>query len=83
MKTFEPSLTEKRVERPVSLHRGHQIHETLPGTWVYSDTGKPVAKDPNRPCGHCGRVNTAEGHDGCLGVLPGVVNAERSVEPPH
>ena len=26
-------------------------------------------------CGHCGKDRTPEGHDGCLGTLPGVMNA--------
>lgn len=27
------------------------------------------------PCGHCGLYNTVEGHDGCLGTIPNVMNA--------
>lgn len=30
--------------------------------------GKPV-------CGHCGLSRATEGHDGCVGTLPGVMNA--------
>ena len=30
---------------------------------------------PYRPCGYCGLHNTAEGHDGCIGTLPNVMNA--------
>lgn len=26
-------------------------------------------------CGHCGLSRTPEGHDGCIGTLPGVTNA--------
>ena len=44
-------------------------------TWLYVDTGRPVADDPNRACGHCGGRNTLEGHDHCLGTLPRVINA--------
>jgi len=29
----------------------------------------------NRPCGYCGEHNTVEGHDACLGILPGMMNA--------
>lgn len=55
-------------------HRGHPI--TLTGdTWVYSDTGEPVPDNPTRRCGHCQRPNRDDGHDACLGVLPGVRNA--------
>ena len=26
-------------------------------------------------CTHCGKERTAEGHDGCVGTLPNVMNA--------
>ena len=26
-------------------------------------------------CGHCGKKRTPEGHDGCIGILEGVMNA--------
>jgi hypothetical protein len=45
------------------------------GKWRYCSDGVPVSDDPFRPCGHCGRPQTPEGHDGCLGTLPGVMNA--------
>ena len=54
--------------------RGHQI-QVKGRTWRYVDTGRPVADDPNRACGWCGHRNTSEGHDHCLGTLPGVINA--------
>lgn len=37
--------------------------------WVYEDS-TPASID--RPCPHCGLLPTPEGHDGCLGTLPGV-----------
>ena len=43
--------------------------------WRYEDTGQPVAENPEPACGLCGAETTPEGHDGCLGTLPGVVNA--------
>ena len=52
-------------------HRGHRIE----CRWFYADTHAAVADDPSRPCGHCGMASTAEGHDGCLGTLPGAMNA--------
>lgn len=55
-------------------YRGHRILK-VSNTWVYFDTGQPVADNPNRRCGHCGLPNTPEGHDGCLGTLPGVWGA--------
>jgi hypothetical protein len=57
-----------------SSHRGHRIVRR-DGTWIYADNERPVSADPYRDCGHCGRAATAEGHDGCLGTLPGVANA--------
>ena len=53
--------------------RGHQI-VCVNGEWLYADTMTPTAGHP-RDCGHCGLPNTPEGHDGCLGALPGVMNA--------
>ncbi|MFP1683392.1 hypothetical protein ACLD0W_12840 [Alloalcanivorax sp. C16-1] len=55
--------------------RGHQIHQQGQ-EFVYADTGEPTASTwRQRPCGHCGRADTPEGHDGCLGTVPGVMNA--------
>lgn len=55
--------------------RGYDI-ELLNGQWVFSDTKESTVKTwKNRPCGHCGLHNTPEGHDGCLGTLPNVMNA--------
>lgn len=55
------------------LFRGHPIRPTR---FVFADTGLPVEDTwRERGCGHCGLASTPEGHDGCLGTLPGVVNA--------
>ena len=55
--------------------RGHEIEESGEGL-VYKDTKESVPKTwMDRPCGYCGKENTPEGHDGCLGTLPGVMNA--------
>ena len=58
---------------PKSTHRGHEIANFGNG-WYYADTGEPVASTP-KPCGHCGKGDAPEGHDACLGTLPGVMNA--------
>lgn len=42
--------------------------------WRYKDTDDCV-RAVDRPCGLCGQDNTPEGHDPCLGTLPGVANA--------
>lgn len=56
------------------VYRGHNI-EKEDGIYVYSDTREPVRNNVNRACGKCGLDNTTEGHDSCLGTLPGVMNA--------
>ena len=55
--------------------RGHDI-EFVNGKCIYSDTKEPTANNwQDRPCGRCGKHFTKEGHDACLGTLPGVMNA--------
>lgn len=53
--------------------KGHSI-VYVNGEWLYEDTMTATAGN-ERPCGHCGKSNTKEGHDGCIGTLPGVMNA--------
>jgi len=46
------------------------------GECYFSDTmEKTIPTWGDRPCGHCGRRATPDGHDGCLGTLPGIMNA--------
>lgn len=46
------------------------------GQWFYEDTDEPVKNGwKERPCGECGRKNTDDGHDSCLGELREVMNA--------
>lgn len=55
--------------------RGSKI-EKKDGEWVFEDTGLKVSDTwESRPCGYCNKTNTKEGHDGCLGTLPGLMNA--------
>lgn len=55
--------------------RGHRI-EKLNGEYVYCDTKESTVDNYKvRPCGYCNLDNTEGGHDGCLGKLPGVMNA--------
>jgi hypothetical protein len=54
--------------------RGHEINQGADGAWVYLD-GSAVKDDPNRACGKCGRPNTPEGYDACLGAIQGAINA--------
>jgi len=56
--------------------RGHPIHfDRQQKEWLFSENRQLVKDDPQRECGYCGISNTPEGHDGCLGTLPGVMNA--------
>lgn len=60
-----------------STYRGHAIRWVAEPHqhWVYELDNMPIKLDPARPCGKCGIPDTPEGHDGCLGNLPGVINA--------
>lgn len=55
------------------LLRGHPI-ELSNGEYIYTDTQTPTAGN-ERDCGHCGKPNTKEGYDGCLGKLPKIMSA--------
>ena len=60
-----------------SHHHGHKMYfdESLQ-EWRYKDDDTLVKDHYQlRPCGHCGSYTTSEGHDGCLGTLPNVMNA--------
>ena len=67
---------ENNIQPPVkSKFRGYEIH-LEDGEWLFSDTNEPtITTHQLRPCGFCKMMNTPEGHDGCLGELPGVMNA--------
>lgn len=58
-----------------SKMNGHDI-EYVSGDWVYSDTKEStMTQHGTRSCSHCKQYCTPEGHDACLGTLPGVTNA--------
>ena len=58
-----------------SKYRGYEI-EDIGGEWFFVESGKPVNEIPEYLlCGYCGKKNTKEGHDGCLGTLLNVMNA--------
>ncbi len=59
-------------DRHKSTLRGHKI-ELHDAVWIYPDTKEHCSV--RRECGFCDRVDTSEGHDGCLGTLDGVMNA--------
>lgn len=72
MSRLETSANETRA---LDRYRGHVIAKNERGRWVYKEDGLLVSADIDRACGHCGKPNTPEGHDACLGALPGVINA--------
>lgn len=56
--------------------RGHAIEMRRDGAFYYVDNGKKVSEAwTSRPCGFCGKHNTPEGYDGCIGEIPGAINA--------
>ena len=57
-----------------SKYRGHKI-KVKKEVWLFNDTNVPVKDDINISCGFCGQPKTKEGHDACLGTLPGLMNA--------
>lgn len=62
----------------MNMYRGHKIkliENDYARCYIYEDTGELVEHNKDRACGHCGAENTPEGHDGCLGELPNVMNA--------
>ena len=58
----------------MAKYRGHEI-ESRKGIWFYSDINKSVESIKNIPCGVCNQPVTIDGHDACLGILPGLMNA--------
>lgn len=54
--------------------RGHPIFWDGKA-WYYWDTIVKVSEDKNRRCKRCMANNREDGHDPCLGELPGVANA--------
>lgn len=54
--------------------RGNHIYEKE-GDWYFVDSDIPCIEYEKVPCGICKELLTPEGHDPCLGTLPGVMNA--------
>ncbi|KAF5051915.1 hypothetical protein DSECCO2_414030 [anaerobic digester metagenome] len=42
--------------------------------WRYADDNTKITNH-DKPCPHCGRMPTKDGHDGCLGELESVISA--------
>jgi hypothetical protein len=56
--------------------RGHPIrYDFAADSWFYISDGQPTQGTPPRPCTRCLRPPTPEGHDPCLGTIPGAQNA--------
>jgi hypothetical protein len=60
-----------------SAVRGHivVVREGEDDVWRYADTGELFSCGEQRACIRCGKAGTVDGHDECIGSLPGVVNA--------
>ena len=59
------------MDNKISKWRGHEVIVSN-GEMFYVDTGE---KSYRRDCGHCGKSDTIDGHDGCLGEIPDIMNA--------
>ena len=56
--------------------RGHKIrYDEDAHEWVYGDTLISTKRSVHRPCAKCGKFPTEEGHDACLGYIPGATYA--------
>jgi len=55
-----------------SHDRGWPIYR-VGNWWRYEDTDETVTH--KRPCKRCGEPPTPEGHDACLGHVPGAISA--------
>jgi hypothetical protein len=55
-----------------SISNGYSI-EHINNEWIYSDTKENI--NIKRLCKYCGREQSIEGYDGCLGYIPNVVSA--------
>lgn len=55
---------------------GHAAYyDETAGQWRYQDTHEIVEIPSTRPCPQCHQLPTPEGHDACLGEIPGVCAA--------
>ena len=70
---LKAKISELKTAEP--KFRGHDI-ERIDGKWYFCASGNLVEEThKGMPCGHCGKADTRDGHDGCLGALPGLMNA--------
>lgn len=56
----------------ISHVRGHKV-KFCDGDWYFCDNNQ--LSEIDRACIRCNRMPTDEGHDACLGELPGVCSA--------
>lgn len=56
-----------------NYYRGWEIYWDADGETIrYRHNGDVFDRHDGMPCKTCGALPTLEGHDGCLGILPGV-----------
>lgn len=59
----------------INFTRGHECYfDEASKSWKYSDNNESVENN-ERPCKRCGKMPTKDGHDACLGNMPGVKHA--------
>lgn len=54
-------------------NRGHKYYYQWKGLEYHLNHKSPIVKE--KPCIKCGKMPTSDGHDACLGTLPGVIAA--------
>jgi len=58
-----------------SKFRGYSI-KFEEDEWYFCESGDLVREThKDIPCDYCGNKDTIDGHDGCLGTLPNIMNA--------
>lgn len=55
--------------------RGNEVFFDKSGVWRYIEDNSICCNEKEKPCGYCDEYPTKEGHDSCLGILIGVMNA--------
>ena len=59
-----------------SMFRGYEIESIDGREWFFCDNGQSTVDHwMIRPCGHCKKMQTKDGHDPCIGTLKDVQNA--------
>lgn len=68
-------VTDRLIMTITSQSNGYGIYYDKSNKWKYIDNDEEFSAKNKRDCIYCGKPQTIEGHDGCLGTLIGVKNA--------